>query len=102
MAVVALLTGFIAKESVVSTLSVLVGSTLTALNASAALGSMFTPLSAYTFLVFVSLYTPCIAAVSTMSRELQSKKYTVFTIVFQIAVAYLAALIVHTIGLMFV
>lgn len=102
MAVVALLTGFIAKESVVSTLSVLVGSTLTTLNASAALSSMFTPLSAYSFLVFVSLYTPCIAAISTMSRELQSKKYTAFTIVFQIAVAYLAALIVHTLGLLFV
>ena len=102
MAVVALLTGFIAKESVVSTLSVLVGSTLTAGNALSALGTLFTPLSAYSFLVFVSLYTPCIAAVSTMSRELQSKKYTAFVVVFQILVAYLAAFLVYSIGLLFV
>ena len=64
--------------------------------------ALFTPLSAYSFLVFVSLYTPCIAAVSTMSRELQSKKYTAFVVVFQILVAYLAAFLVYSIGLLFV
>ncbi len=90
MAVVALLTGVVAKESIVSTLSVLVGSTLTAGTAITALSSLFSPLSAYSFLVFVSLYTPCVAALATMRRELQSRKYMAFTIVFQLAVAYLS------------
>ncbi|MCH5278678.1 MAG: ferrous iron transport protein B [Christensenellaceae bacterium] len=98
MAVVALLTGFVAKESIVSTMSVLVGSTLTAGTAAAALGTLFTPISAYSFLVFVSLYTPCVAAVATMRRELGSRKYTLFAVAFQIAIAYLAAFFVYTFG----
>lgn len=98
MAVAALLTGLVAKESIVSTLSVLVGTTLTTGTASAALMNVFTPLSAYSFLVFVSLYTPCIAAVATIRRELGSGRYMLFAILFQIAVAYLAAFFVYTIG----
>lgn len=102
MAVVALLTGIVAKESIVSTLSVLVGANLTAGSAAAALGGLFSPLTAYTFLVFISLYTPCIAALATMRRELQSRKYMLFSIAFQLIVAYLAAFLVHTIGSLFV
>ncbi len=97
MAVVAILTGFIAKESIVSTMSVLVGSTLTAGQALSALSGVFNPISAYSFLVFVSLYTPCIAAVATMRRELQSRKYTLFVVMFQIAVAYLASFFIYTV-----
>lgn len=101
MAVVALLTGVVAKESIVSTLSVLVGSTLTTGTAVTALGGLFSPLSAYSFLVFVSLYTPCVAALATMRRELQSRKYMLFSILFQLMVAYLAAFLVYTIGSLF-
>lgn len=102
MAVVALLTGVVAKESIVSTLSVLVGANLTTGSAAAALSGLFSPLTAYTFLVFISLYTPCIAALATMRRELQSRKYMLFSIAFQLIVAYLAAFLVHTIGSLFV
>ncbi len=101
-AAVALLTGLIAKESIVSTLSVLLGVTLTGgAQTATALGTLFTPLSAYSFLVFVLLYTPCVAAVATMRREMQSAKWTVFAIGFQLVMAYAAAFLVYTIGLLF-
>lgn len=98
IAVVSLLAGLIAKESIVSTLSVLVGATLTVGTAANALGGVFTPASAYSFLVFTSLYTPCVAAIATMSRELQSKRLAVFSVLFQLAVAYAAALFAYTIA----
>ena len=99
-AVVALLGGVVAKESIVSTLSVLVGTNLTAGSAAAALSGLFTPLAAYSFLVFASLYTPCVAALGTMRQELQSRKYMLFAVVFQLLVAYLAAFLVYSIGLL--
>ena len=101
MPVVALITGFVAKESIVSTMSVLVGSTLTAGNAAQALAGVFTPLSAYAFLVFVLLYTPCMAAVATMRKELGSRKYTLCAVLFQIGIAYLMAFLVYSIGSIF-
>lgn len=66
----ALITGFTAKEAVISTMSVLLGTPVTSL--SSALSSLFTPLTAISFLVFTLLYTPCVAAIATMKRELQS------------------------------
>ena len=59
----ALLTGFMAKESVVSTLTVLVGGGV------AALQEVFTPFTAFVFLVFTLLYTPCVAAIATVKKE---------------------------------
>ena len=64
----ALITGFAAKESVVSTLTVLLG------GSRAALASMFTPLTAFTFLVFALLYTPCVAAIAAVRNELGGKR----------------------------
>ena len=59
----------------------------------------FTPLAAFSMLVFILLYVPCVAAVSTLAKEMNSLKWTLFSIFWQIGVAYVAALIVHTIGL---
>ena len=66
----ALITGFIAKESVISTLGILTGSGADV--TSAALGTLFTPVTAGSFLVFTLLYTPCVAAISAVKRELGS------------------------------
>ena len=66
----ALITGFIAKESVISTLGILTGSGADV--TSAALGTLFTPVTAGSFLVFTLLYTPCVAAISAVKRELDS------------------------------
>lgn len=89
----ALITGFMAKESVVSTLSVLFGST-------AAITELLTPLSALALLVFCLLYTPCVAAVASIKRELGGK-WAFMVVLFQCAVAWLAAFVVTLIGMMF-
>ena len=86
----ALISGFIAKESVVSTLQVLLGS--------AAITSLFTTRSAISFLVFTLLYTPCIAAVATIRRELGSRIKTVGVVLLQCVVAWLAAYIAYAVG----
>ncbi len=101
-AAVALLAGIVAKEAVVASLSLFYGfSTIagdTAVRAS--LGATFTPLSAYSFLVFVLLYVPCMAAVATMRRELGSGKWTAFMVGYQVLIAYVAALFVFQVGSM--
>ncbi len=94
---VALLSGLVAKEAVVSSLSLFLGVTGSAA-ISTALAGMLTPIAAYSFLVFVLLYVPCLAAVATMRKELHSAKYTLFMVAYQILTAYLVALLVHTIG----
>ena len=86
----ALISGFIAKESVVSTLEVLLGG--------AAITSLFTVRSAVSFLVFTLLYTPCVAAVATIRRELGAGLKTVGVVVMQCAVAWLAAYAAFLIG----
>ena len=88
----ALIAGFIAKESVVSTLSVLYGST-------AALLSAITPLAAAAILVFCLLYTPCVAAIASIRREL-GVKWALSIVFGQCAIAWLCALIVRLIGLL--
>jgi len=88
----ALISGFMAKESVVSSLSILFGST------TALLGAL-SPLAAASLLVFSLLYTPCVAAVSSIKRELGGK-WAVGVVVGQCAVAWVAALIVRLIGLL--
>ena len=86
----ALISGFIAKESVVSTLQVLLGN--------AAITLLFTTRSAISFLVFTLLYTPCIAAVATIRRELGSRIKTVGVVLLQCVVAWLAAYIAYAVG----
>ena len=89
----ALLTGFMAKESVVSTLSVLFGTT-------AQLTEILTPVSALSLLVFCLLYTPCVAAVASIKRELGGR-WAVGVVVSQCVIAWLAAFVVHGFALLF-
>ena len=86
----ALITGFTAKESVVSTLSVLFGS-------AAELHTILTPVSAMALLVFCLLYTPCVAAIASVRRELGGK-WAVGVVIGQCSVAWLAALAVTLVG----
>ena len=85
-----LISGFIAKESVVSTLEVLLGGT--------AIASLFTTRSAVSFLVFTLLYTPCVAAVATIRRELNSTLKTALVVLMQCAVAWVVAFAAYTLG----
>lgn len=86
----ALITGFMAKESVVSTLSVLFGQT------SVLLGCI-TPVSAASLLVFCLLYTPCVAAIASIKRELGSK-WAVGVVIGQCVIAWVAAFVVYLVG----
>ncbi len=96
----ALITGITAKETVVSTLTVLTGAaTDTALYS--ALEMVFTPLSAFSFLIFTLLYMPCVAAFSAMKRELGLKR-ALLTVGYETGFAYVAALLVYQIGRLFV
>lgn len=90
----ALVTGLMAKEAVISTLGVLMG--VGANLSSAALGSLFTLPSAVSFLVFCLLYTPCVAALAALRRELGSGVKTVLVMASQCCVAWLAAFCVYT------
>lgn len=94
-----LITGFIAKEAVVSTLSVLLGTGVASLHTM--LPAMFTALSAVSFLLFTLLYTPCVAAVATLKKELQSGWATVGVVILQCALAWLVAFAVYQIGGLF-
>lgn len=96
---VALLSGLVAKETVVSTFGVLMGAADDAAKITA-LSGMFTPLSAFSFLVFVLLYIPCFAAMSAIHRELRSVKYTVLSVVTQLGTAWLASFLVYNVGRM--
>lgn len=98
--VTALISGFTAKEAVVSTLAVLLGTSVAELGS--ALTGVFTPLTAVSFLVFTLLYTPCVAAVATIRRELGSTIKTIGIVLLQCAVAWEAAFIAYRIGIMFV
>ncbi|MGN0585378.1 MAG: nucleoside recognition domain-containing protein, partial [Ruminococcus sp.] len=86
----ALITGFMAKESVVSTLSVLFGTT-------SSLISAITPVAAASLLVFCLLYTPCVAAIASVKRELGGR-WAAGVVVGQCAVAWIAAAVVMIIG----
>ena len=92
----ALITGISAKEAVVSTLSVLLQTNTSGL--SQVLPSLFTPLSAVTFLVFSLLYTPCIAAIAALRSEFKSSLKTFSVAVFQCFIAWVCAFAVHLIG----
>ena len=89
----ALITGFLAKESVVSTLSILFGGTGTLLN-------VLTPLAAVSLLSFCLLYTPCVAAIASIKRELGGK-WAVGVVITQCVIAWIAAFAVHLIGTIF-
>lgn len=98
-AATALISGFIAKESVVSTLGVLLGS---ASDVGGALGAMFTPVTAVSFLIFTLLYTPCVAAITAVRRELGSGWKAAGVALLQCCVAWLVSFVVYHAMLLFV
>lgn len=104
---VALISGVAAKEVVVASLSVLYG--IANVNSADGMSQMitflaqsgFTQLNAYALMVFCLLYTPCIASLATIKKETNSAKWTAFSIVFQLLVAYIMATVVYQIGSIF-
>ncbi|MBQ6453905.1 MAG: ferrous iron transport protein B, partial [Coriobacteriales bacterium] len=100
-ATTALLAGLVAKEAIVSTLMVLLAGGAEA-GLTAALATIFTPLTAYTFLVFILLYVPCIATFAATRKELGSTMQALGALAMQLCVAYIVAFIVYHIGLLLV
>lgn len=98
-AAVSLLSGLVAKEAVISSMTVLYGA-----SSQEALGSMlpglFTPAAAYAFMVFVLLYIPCLAAFGAIKREMNSWRWALGTAAMQLGVAYLFSFIAYRIGSM--
>jgi ferrous iron transport protein B len=94
----ALITGLSAKEAVISTLAVLTGASIVELGDT--LHTLFSPLSAFSFLTFTLLYTPCAAAVTAVRREFGSLKGAILVVLYQTAFAWAAAFLVYRIGLL--
>ncbi len=95
-AAVALLTGLIAKEAGVSSMSLFYGFSLTDYAAAgAAMAATFSPAAAVAFLVFCALYTPCVAALATIRREMNSLSWTALALVWQLGTAWLASFAVY-------
>ncbi|WP_196000812.1 ferrous iron transport protein B [Clostridium sp. 1001271B_151109_B4] len=90
----ALITGFTAKESVVSTLTVLLGGNTSALS------TLFTPFTAFVFLIFTLLYTPCVAAIACIKRELGSKKTALGIAAMQCGIAWIVSFSIRIIGML--
>ncbi|MCQ4638029.1 ferrous iron transport protein B [Anaerovorax odorimutans] len=99
-AATALITGMSAKEAVVSTLAVLTGAADGA-SLSAMLTQVFTPLSAFAFLVFCLLYMPCVATLATIRREMGGWRYAFGVMLFQCVVAWIVSFIVFHVGGLF-
>ncbi len=101
---VALISGLAAKEVVVASFGVLFG--IANINSTEGMSSLvqilkplgFGPLNAYALMVFCLLYTPCAAAMGVIARELKSTKWTLFTLFFQLVIAWLAAVLVYQAG----
>lgn len=92
----ALITGFTAKEAVVSTFAVLTGTSNA--NLTAALAQLFTPLTACSFLAFTLLYTPCVAAINAVKHEMNSVKSAVMVVLYQTGIAWVVGFIVYQVG----
>lgn len=95
----ALVTGFTAKEAVISTFAVLAGTNVSQLPA--ALSAMFSPLTAFTFLTFTLLYTPCVAAINAVKQEMNSVRSALGVVLYQCGFAWIAAFAVYHIGMLF-
>lgn len=99
-AVSSLISGFLAKESIISTMNIIYfvpdGGTLQGL-----LTNYYTPLSAYSFMVFILLYIPCLATTATIYRETGSKKWTAFSIGYALTIAYVLSFVIYQGGKLF-
>lgn len=93
----ALITGFLAKEVVVSTMNIIYFVPDTN-SLQGALTEHFTPLSAYSFMAFILLYIPCLATVAIIQKETKSRIWTIFSIVYALIVAYIISLLIYQIG----
>lgn len=100
-AATALITGLSAKEAVVSTLAVLTGASDPE-SLSMMLSTIFTPLSAFAFLVFCLLYMPCIATLATVKREMGGWKSAFLVVIFQTSVAWIVSCLIYQVGRFFV
>ncbi|MEG1027760.1 MAG: nucleoside recognition domain-containing protein, partial [Oscillospiraceae bacterium] len=104
-ATVATVTGFIAKENVVGTFGVLVGGLDEVAENGwqiwANMRQIFTPLAAYSFLVFNLLCAPCFAAIGAIKREMNSSKWTWFAVAYQCIFAYAVSLVIYQLGMLF-
>jgi len=89
---VSLLTGLLAKETIISSMQVIFAGDL-----SMTLGAYFSPLSAYSFLTFVLLYTPCVSVIGVMKKEF-GIKMTLFSIFYQLVLAWVVSFIVYNVG----
>jgi ferrous iron transport protein B len=96
---VSLLTGFVAKEVIVSSMGVLYLADNSELDRDqrlkTAITDHFTPLKGFAFMLFVLLYTPCVVALITVIRELKSVKWSIFSVVYQIALAWIVTFAVY-------
>lgn len=90
----ALLTGFLAKEAIISTMNIIYFVPETT-GLQGLLMDYFSPLAAYSFMVFILLYTPCLATVATIKKETDSGKWTAFSIIYALVIAYVLSLIVY-------
>jgi ferrous iron transport protein B len=99
-AALSLLTGIAAKEIVVSNMAIVYGfaDPEATMEFASILRSQYTALSAYAFLVFVLLYTPCVAVIGVIKRETNSWKWTGFSVTYQIAVAWIFSFLVYQVG----
>ncbi|WP_059172883.1 ferrous iron transport protein B [Bacillus sp. FJAT-27445] len=89
-----LLTGFLAKEAIVSTMNIIYFAP-TESQLQGLMAGYFTPLSAYSFMAFILLYIPCLATVATIYKETRSKKWTAFSIGYALSIAYLLCLVIY-------
>lgn len=96
----ALLTGFLAKEVVLASMAIIY--VVPEAGLQDVLLQAFTPLSAYSFMVFVLLYVPCLATVAVISKETGSKKLTLFSIGYALIIAYILSFIIFQVGTMLV
>lgn len=96
----ALLTGFMAKEVVVATLSIIYHVADTS-GVQKVIMQDYTPVSAISFMVFILLYTPCIATVAAIHQETQSKKWTAFSVGYALILAYTLSILIYQIGNLF-
>lgn len=99
-AALSLITGILAKEVVVSNMSIIygLGEEAAAGAFGQTLGATFNQLTAYAFMAFVLLYTPCVGVIGAIKRETNSWKWTIFSIVYQFAVAWIVAMLIYQIG----
>lgn len=96
-----LITGLVAKEIVVSNMNIFYGAGESLSAAATAIGGAFTPASGYSFMIFALLYTPCIATLGVIKKEMNSWKWTAIIMVYQIAVAWFFSFVVYNLANMF-